>query len=117
MNNETQKQFIESFNEKARETTEIAENHGWGFEPNHETLAMKIALIHSELSEALEGLRHGNPKSEKIPEFTQLEEEFADVIIRIMHVGKVLGLRLPEAIIAKDKYNNNRPYKHGGKLF
>jgi hypothetical protein len=42
---------------------------------------------------------------------------FADVILRIMHVGVALDLRIPEAMIAKDEYNMRREFKHGGKKF
>jgi len=95
----------------------IAKEHGWVVKDTPEDKAVKIALMHSELSEALEAVRTGNPKSEKIPEFSLLEEELADVVLRIMNFGGQLGLRISEAIVAKDEYNDNRPYKHGGKQF
>ena len=76
-----------------------------------------IALIHSELSEALEGLRHGNPMSEHIPEFTSVEEELADVVIRVLDYAGGFGLRIGEAIAAKHQFNQARPHKHGGKAF
>lgn len=71
----------------------------------------------SELSEALEELRHGNPPSKKIPKFSGAEEEFADVIIRILDTAKVRNYDLAGAVLAKMKYNDTRPYKHGGKKF
>lgn len=72
-----------------------------------------IALMHSELSEALEALRDGNPKSKKIPEFSHLEEELADVVIRIMDFAGGHGLEIASAIIAKHRFNMTRPHKHG----
>lgn len=73
----------------------------------------KIALMHAELSEALEGIRHGNPPSEHIPEFTAVEEELADVIIRIMDYAQARRFRVAEAVVAKMKFNATRPHKHG----
>lgn len=85
--------------------------------PSIENIGEKIALVHSELSEALEAARLDDPPSNKIPEFTGMEEEFADTIIRIMHISQALNLRVEQAIPAKIKYNKTRPVKHGGKRF
>ncbi len=78
--------------------------------------ARAIALMHSELSEALEALRHGNPASEKIPAFTHAEEELADTIIRIMDFAQARGLNVAGAVVAKAEYNKGRPYMHGKKF-
>jgi len=75
-----------------------------------------IALMHSELSEALEYLRHGNPLSDHIPEFTGVEEELADLIIRVMDMAGAYGYRIPEAIIAKLEFNATREHMHGKKF-
>lgn len=72
----------------------------------------KIALMHSELSEALEADRHGT-QSDKIPGFTGVEEELADTLIRILDFAGHHELRLTEAVFAKLHYNLTRPMKHG----
>ena len=109
--------FVGNYKAVEANAVRIATEHGWIVKDTPEDKAQKIALMHSELSEALEAIRTNNPQSEKIPNFTLLEEELADVVLRIMNFGGQLGLNIPEAILAKDEYNDNRPYKHGGKLF
>jgi NTP pyrophosphatase (non-canonical NTP hydrolase) len=107
--------FIEAWDKKATEVYKTAREKGWwDTERNDGEL---IALMHSELSEALEALRHGNQPDNHIPEFCGTEAELADVVIRIMDYGQARGLHNAEAIEAKMAYNLKRPYKHGGKVF
>ena len=94
---------------------QTAIDKGWWDKPRTDNDT--IILFHSEISEAVEALRNGDPASEKIPEFSQLEEELADTVIRIMDYAEHRGIDLWSAILAKAEYNKGRSYRHGGKLF
>ncbi|MEN6532316.1 MAG: hypothetical protein ABFD89_01550 [Bryobacteraceae bacterium] len=72
-----------------------------------------LALIMSEACEGLEALRNGNGPSDHIPEFSLIEEELADVIIRTLDLAAGLNARIGEAIMAKIEFNAVRPHKHG----
>jgi NTP pyrophosphatase (non-canonical NTP hydrolase) len=69
-----------------------------------------IALMHSELSEALEALRK-NEGGERVA------EELADVVIRIIDYAQYNGLDIANAMIYKAEKNEGRSHKHGGKQF
>ena len=91
--------------------------------------AERIALMHSELSEALEELRKGYPahltyyptdyfggpdgpyKPEGVP------SEMADVVIRVLDFCGANGIDLESMILEKLDYNASRAPMHGGKKF
>ena len=85
----------------------------WETDPND---GEQIALMHAELSEGLEAIRK-DLMSDHIAGFTGLEEELADVVIRVMQYSHGKKLRLADAILAKMAFNETRPMKHGGKKF
>lgn len=76
-------------------------------------VGQKFDLIHSEIGEATEGVRHGNPPDDKIPEYNAAEAELADAMIRIFDLAEFMGWDVIGAMLEKAKYNTGRPYKHG----
>jgi len=87
-------------------------NHWWDKERN---VGEMLCLIHSEISEAMEGHR----KSAKDQHIDQdsMTVELADALIRILDLAGGLRLRLGEAFAEKLCYNQIRPdHKIGNRL-
>jgi NTP pyrophosphatase (non-canonical NTP hydrolase) len=70
-------------------------------------VAQKIALIHSEASEGLEGARK-DLMDDKLPHRKMLEVELADAVIRIFDLAGALDYDLGGAIAEKLAYNAQR---------
>jgi NTP pyrophosphatase (non-canonical NTP hydrolase) len=67
----------------------------------------KLLLIHSEISEATEGLRKNLP-DDKLPHRPMIEVELADAVIRIFDLAGAMEIDLPGAIAEKLQYNSQR---------
>lgn len=70
-------------------------------------IASKLALIHSEVSEALEGVRKGLMDTH-LPHRKMVEVELADTVIRIFDLAGAMGLDVTGAVIEKLAYNQQR---------
>jgi NTP pyrophosphatase (non-canonical NTP hydrolase) len=74
---------------------------------NPYTVACKLALIHSEISEAMEGDRKNAP-DDKLPHRKMIEVELADALIRICDLAGWLDLDLGGAVVEKMAFNAQR---------
>jgi hypothetical protein len=90
----------------------LARHRGWwhdldtGMEANR-NIGEMLCLIHSEISEAMEGHRKGL-MDDKLPRRPMLEVELADAVIRIFDMAGGLKLDLAGAIADKLHYNSTR---------
>jgi len=82
-----------------------AKAKGFGIKEEEINVAEKIALIHSEISEAFEAYRHQN-----IDGKDGLKEELGDAVQRILHLCGVMNIDIEEAIINKIKNNQDRTW-------
>jgi NTP pyrophosphatase (non-canonical NTP hydrolase) len=81
------------------------------------TIPEKLALIHSEVSEALEDYRRGpaymGEHTTETGKPVGFDSELADIVIRVADLAGALNIDLGGAILRKLEYNRSRPYKHG----
>lgn len=82
------------------------------------SILSKLALVHAEVSEAVECAREGQYEywTSESGKPEGMVVELADTVIRICDLCGALNLDLQSAIIAKHEYNKTRTHRHGGKL-
>lgn len=78
-----------------------------GFDSSMENFPEKIALIHSEASEALEDWRKNRED--------HIGEELADIVIRVMALAEGIDVDLGDELMDKIEKNADREEKHGGR--
>ena len=92
----------------------------WEDSDNELIIPTKLALIHDEVSEALQVHRDrfGDSPEDSITTMTndqgaEFTEELADIIIRTLDLAGYYDLPIGEVIEAKLEKNRQRPPKHG----
>jgi hypothetical protein len=79
--------------------------------------AESVALMHSELSEALENLRRPEARDKHFPDEDPVGLEMADAVIRIFNYCGYHKIPIGDLIIKKCRYNDTRPRMNGRKEF
>lgn len=115
-----------NLNDFRDEAHQASVNGGWWPEEvrsNPLTVPAKLCLIHSEVSEAMEGHRKGL-MDDKLPHRSMIEVELVDVLLRVFDMAGFLGLDLQGAWDEKKAYNaaraDHKPEnreKAGGKAY
>jgi len=94
----------------ARLTTFLIANHAHPDLIKHARatwLAARLALIHAEVSEALEEVRKGHG--------LHFGDELADVALRLKDLAEDTSVDLEQAQAEKHAFNATRTHRHGGK--
>ena len=79
---------------------------------NQRNFGEMIALMHSELSEALEHHRKGT-MDDHLPNHVGWHVELADALIRILETARAHQVPIGQIVYEKMMFNHRRPYKHG----
>lgn len=87
-------------------------DYGWHSDPKtglpkERNFGEALALMHSELSEALEADRKGK-LDDKLTDRDGREVEFADCLIRIFDIAEACRMDLASAVILKNRFNKER---------
>ena len=93
-----------------------AVNSANGWFDDERTVGEDIALLHSEVSEALEAYRDGGLEDQTVGAKPEgFGSEMADLFVRLLDTCKRRGVNLAYEFERKLEYNGTRGYRHGGK--
>lgn len=118
---------MKTLNEIADAVYQQAWSSGWHSDVDTEDAFVERACnnLHDEVSELHEAWRNGTlrdacDKASKMLEvgiipLTCIEEEYADILIRVLDNCRKLGVDIQSAVERKHAYNATRAFRHGGK--
>ena len=108
-----------NINELKNEVHELAKEKGWYDNPEIEDQYIERMCnnLHDKVSELHTAWRENklHDNCDKPISLSCLEEELADIIIRVLDNCGRLGVDIKTAVLIKHQYNKTRSYRHGGK--
>jgi NTP pyrophosphatase (non-canonical NTP hydrolase) len=132
--------IVDGLNAMRDEAHDCSKSKGWWDADMPFNVSEKLALIHSEVSEALEDYRVTGLSEklaehiyeQRLPTLPTTKEfvgengklnkpigfasELADIIIRVGDLAGKLGIDLGRAVEEKHAFNRTRSHRHGGKV-
>jgi NTP pyrophosphatase (non-canonical NTP hydrolase) len=118
---------ITDLNQFADDVYNLAKLKGWYDKPESEDAFVERACnnLHDEISELHTAWRENKlwepcdkahaMEMECIEPLSYAEEEFADIIIRVLDDCRHLKINIVSALERKHAFNKTRPYRHGNK--
>ena len=110
---------IENINKLADTVHSLAWEKGWHSKDENEDRFIERMCnnLHDEISELHEAWRNNrlHEPCDKPIKLTALEEEMADILIRLLDNARKLGVDIQRAVTIKHHYNSTRSFRHGGK--
>lgn len=109
--------FVDNYKRVCQKVHQLSAEQGFWKDGKNRSLSEMLLLAHSEISEAVECARFGDPPDKNIHDMTGVEVQLSDVLGILMDAEEGFGLKISEALLRKMEFNRSRGFMHGGKRF
>ena len=111
------KEKLETLNQIANAVHALAWEKGWHCNEEDRDAFIERCCnnLHDEVSELHEHWRNNRLTDVGKAGLTNMAEEFADILIRVLDNCRKLGVDIQTAVVRKHNFNKQRAFRHGGK--